>query len=189
MKTIQINAVSIPIKEWNSQRVVSFKDIDLVHERPEGTARKAFNRNRKHLVENEDYFIIKPKTLENAYLGIKCPFGISSVAPRGTTFVTESGYLMLVKVFEDDLAWEVQKRLVNNYFKMKDIVNEHIAMSQLTEILSSIDTRLTKLEKNQEIAPQIEVTYKKPYNPWFAKMQPKYKLLEEYFDKRCHAHL
>lgn len=181
--SLQINNTSLSIREWNDQRVVSFKDIDHVHKRPDGTARKAFNRNRKHLVENEDYFIIKPQTLENAYLGTECPIGIPSVAPRGTTFVTESGYLMIVKVFEDDLAWKVQKQLVNTYFKAKEeTINENTIISQLSEVLSSINTRLSKLEEAKEQTLQIETTYKKPYNPWFAKMQPKYKLLEEYFN-------
>ncbi len=53
------------------------------------------------------------------------------------------------------------------------------AIENMNMTLTSINTRLTKLEEQQ---PQIEITYKKPYNPWFAKMQPKYKLLEEYFD-------
>lgn len=179
---LQINNTSLSIREWNGQRVVTFKDIDLVHERPDGTARKAFNRNRKHLVKNEDYFIIKPKDVENQ-MSTKCPSGISYVNPRGTTFVTESGYLMIVKVFEDDLAWKVQKQLVNTYFKAKEeTINESTIISQLSEVLSSINTRLSKLEEAKEQTPQIETTYKKPYNPWFAKMQPKYKLLEEYFN-------
>lgn len=33
--------------------------------------------------------------------------------------VTESGYLMLAKSFTDDLAWKVQRELVNNYFRGK----------------------------------------------------------------------
>ena len=87
---------------------------------------------------------------------------------------------MIVKVFEDDLAWEVQKRLVNTYFKAKEeTINENTIISQLSEVLSSINTRLSKLEEAKEQTLQIETTYKKPYNPWFAKMQPKYKLLEE----------
>lgn len=53
------------------------------------------------------------------------------------------------------------------------------AIENMNVTLNSINTRLTKLEEQQ---PQIETTYKKPYNPWFAKMQPKYKLLEEYFN-------
>lgn len=56
---------------------------------------------------------------------------------------------------------------------------------KLVDTLSSINDRLTKLEKSSENNTQSKPelpTYKKPYNPWFAKMQPKYKLLEKYFD-------
>jgi len=34
--------------------------------------------------------------------------------------VFESGYLMLVKSFTDDLAWKVQRQLVNAYFRTKE---------------------------------------------------------------------
>lgn len=34
--------------------------------------------------------------------------------------MTESGYLMLVKSFTDDLAWEVQRQLVKCYFSVKE---------------------------------------------------------------------
>ena len=74
---LQINNATLSIKEWNGQRVISFKDIDLVHNRPDGTARKAFNRNKKRLVENEDYFIIKPKDVENQ-MSTKCPSNIKT---------------------------------------------------------------------------------------------------------------
>lgn len=38
--------------------VVTFKDIDMVHERHDGTARKRFNDNKRHFIEDEDYFKI-----------------------------------------------------------------------------------------------------------------------------------
>lgn len=50
----------------------------------------------------------------------------------------------------------------------------------VNDTLSSITDRLTKLEEQTQAT--IETTYKRPYNPWFAKMQTKYKLLEKYFD-------
>lgn len=57
-------------------------------------------------------------------------------------------------------------------------------IENMNNVLSSINERLTKLEEHSQLEQQsaIETTYKKPYNPWFAKMQPKYRLLEEYFD-------
>lgn len=47
----------IVVKEIEGKRVVTFKDIDTLHARPEGTARRNFNVNKKYFVENEDYFV------------------------------------------------------------------------------------------------------------------------------------
>ncbi len=54
---VEINNTELRIKEYNGQRVITFKDIDKVHNRIDGMARKAFNRSKKHLVQNEDYFV------------------------------------------------------------------------------------------------------------------------------------
>lgn len=51
-------------------------------------------------------------------------------------------------------------------------------IEKVTETLTSLNTRLERLEKISETK---ELTMKKPYNPWFAKMSPKYALLEDYF--------
>lgn len=115
---VKVGNNDLQIREWNGQRVVTLADIDRVHERPEGTARKRFNDNKKHLVENEDYYKIKKSdvlTSENRTLGFEIP-------NRGITVVTESGYLLLVKSFTDDLAWKVQRDLVNTYFKFQEVV-------------------------------------------------------------------
>ena len=39
---VKINEEEINIKMWNGKRVVTFSDIDRVHKRPEGTAKKNF---------------------------------------------------------------------------------------------------------------------------------------------------
>lgn len=115
-EVVNINGTDIQVKIWNGQKVVTFADIDKVHKRADGTARKRFNDNKKHLIENEDYFKIKKSLLsENRTLGIEVP-------NRGITVLTESGYLLLVKSFTDDLAWNVQRQLVNSYFKFKEVM-------------------------------------------------------------------
>ena len=53
-----INDVAITVKEHKGVRVVTFKDIDAVHGRPDGTARKRFNDNRDHFIEGEDFFVL-----------------------------------------------------------------------------------------------------------------------------------
>ncbi len=105
----------ISIKEYKGERVVTFRDIDTVHNRPDGTARKRFNYNRDRFIEGVDFFNVQMS--EKRTLGFDVP-------NRGLTLITESGYLMLVKSFADDLAWEVQRKLVNCYFRMKTVAQE-----------------------------------------------------------------
>ena len=56
---VTIENTEMQIREFNGQRVVTFKDIDLVHQRKAGTARNTFNRNKKRFVLEEDYFVCK----------------------------------------------------------------------------------------------------------------------------------
>lgn len=51
MNTVNINGFPLEVKEYKGQRVITFRDIDRVHERPEGTARRNFNANRKYFIK------------------------------------------------------------------------------------------------------------------------------------------
>lgn len=114
MNKISVCDRELEIKEYDGKRVVTFKDIDEVHRRRDGTAKNNFQKNRKHFVENEDYYIVKKELLKV----VKSNF--YDIPSRGLTVLTETGYLMLVKTFRDDLSWEVQRRLVNAYFSAKE---------------------------------------------------------------------
>lgn len=48
---VHIGNADISIKEYKGKRVVTFKDIDMVHERPDGTAKRNFNTNKSRFVE------------------------------------------------------------------------------------------------------------------------------------------
>lgn len=114
MQITKINNKPLSIKEYNGQRVLMFKDIDKAHGRPDGTAGRAFRSNRQHFIENTDYYKISPDEFRRT---------IGDMDKRQTNSVyviTESGYLMLAKSFTDDLAWTVQRQLVNCYFRCKE---------------------------------------------------------------------
>ena len=113
-----INTFPVLIKEYHNQRVVTFKDIDTVHGRPEGTASRNFRKNRKHFIGGVDYFIINQPD-EIRRLGITRPQG---GLPEFVILITETGYFMISKSFRDDLSWSVQRQLVNTYFKAKEII-------------------------------------------------------------------
>lgn len=107
MNTVIINGTEMAVREWQGQRVVTFADIDRVHQRPEGTARKRFNDNKKHFILGVDYFVRKTDEA-------KKEFGI--IAPNGLILLTEQGYLMVVKSLKDDLAWQVHNEVIESYF-------------------------------------------------------------------------
>lgn len=143
MNLVEINNVAIGIKEYEGKRVITFKDIDRVHERPDGTARKAFNRNKKRFIEGEDYFVHERDEA-------KLLFG--AIAPNGLTTVTESGYLMISKVFDDDIAWDVQRRLVNSYFRAKESTSQDptlLAMQMITETMKLMQQDISSIKEQQ----------------------------------------
>ena len=116
MNEILINNQNVLIKEYEGKRVITFKDIDMVHDRPEGTARRNFNTNKKYFIEGEDYFKICANEIRTHKI-----MEISPKAHEDVTLMTESGYLMLAKSLTDDLSWDVQRKLVNDYFTVKEV--------------------------------------------------------------------
>lgn len=143
MNEIKVNNTSLTVKEYNGQRVVTLKDVDSVHGRPEGTARKRFNDNRKHFVEGEDFYKISPSEFRTA-IG-----NMDSRQSNDVTLLTESGYLMLVKSFTDELAWSVQRQLVNSYFRVKQIQADYSALSPQLQFMIQMEQRQNELEKRQ----------------------------------------
>ena len=141
---VHIENTDISIKEYNGHRVVTFKDVDLVHNRPEGTARKRFNDNKKHFIEGEDFFVRKTDEAAKDY-------GI--VAPNGLVLLTEQGYLMLVKSFTDDLAWKVQRQLVNSYFRVRHIVDDRL--SPETKMLFTMINQIAESELQAKQAKEL----------------------------------
>lgn len=146
LKTININQTDISVKEYQGKRVVTLKDIDLCHKRPDGTARKRFNDNKQHFIEGEDFFVSNQPS-EIRTLGITRPQG---GVPKSVTLITESGYLMLVKSFTDDLSWQVQRQLVNTYFKVgkqksEDTLKIQIQQERSKAMLLNAQYRMLKL--------------------------------------------
>ena len=155
---IKINNKDLQIKEYLNQRVVTFKDIDMVHERAEGTAGRNFRDNKERFIEGIDYFEITKKEVPTNFVET---YGFNKFAPTGT-LITESGYLMLVKSLTDDLAWKVQRQLVNNYFRGKQLVNNLNNLSPELQVLINLELQQKQLqqaivENKQEIQDMRDV--------------------------------
>lgn len=138
MNEVVVENTMPEIKTWNGQRVVTFKDIDTVHGRKNGDASRNFRNNKKHFNLNEDYYVLTKEQCNGKIL----PIG--NIPPKGLTLLTETGYLMIVKSFTDDLSWEVQRRLVNSYFK----VNEQTSITTTNPCALTKNKTKTWSEKN-----------------------------------------
>jgi mRNA-degrading endonuclease toxin of MazEF toxin-antitoxin module len=150
---IKIGKQKIQVKEYKGQRVVTFKDVELVHERPEGTANKRFLDNKKRFLEGEDYFVVSNSEIRKSRL-----FPISDNDYMDKVLLTEQGYLMLVKSFTDDLAWEVQRSLVKNYFtKVKQKSAIEIIQEAVLEVNGKIESVNEDLQKFKEDLPILGV--------------------------------
>lgn len=187
---VRIGNADISIKEYNGKRVVTFKDIDEVHKRPEGTARRNFNTNKKRFKEGEDFFLVGSDEIRTSRI-----FPISDNDFMDKILVTESGYLMLVKSFTDDLAWDVQRQLVNGYFRAREIVNTELSpeLQMLQGLLSQMvqkeladkerDKQITKAkeaaDKAVETTEKIKEAVKPVFDNWREEVNKKFNRIQK----------
>jgi hypothetical protein len=133
---VNVAGTNMPVVEYRNKRVITFAMIDDVHQRPAGTANRNFNKNRKHFIKDEEFFLINQSS--NEIRSLLDLIGFSELPPRGLFLFTQMGYLILVKSFTDDLAWQVQRQLVQGYFagtEDKDLVDR---MDKLESIVNSL---------------------------------------------------
>lgn len=156
-KVAETNTGLPSVKVWGDQRVVTFRDIDEAHNRPNGTARRSFNKNKKHFIQGTDYIVRNSHEAKSEY-------GIT--APNGLTLVTETGYLMITKSFTDDLSWSVQRQLVNNYFQKESV--QQAALPEEPDPFA--DCYITKAQLDAS------------HGAWFRKNNWKLKIIMERFE-------
>lgn len=127
---VKIEDTELAVREYNGQRVVTFKDIDTVHCNKKDTAKRNFSRNRKHFIEDIDFVMVTREKLKRDDLSL---LNID-VPTRGITLLTESGYLLIAKSFTDDLSWQVQRQLVNTYFRVRESFSPEVLQAEPMEL-------------------------------------------------------
>lgn len=125
--------------EHNGQRVVTLTQVDTVHVRIEGTAYRNFREHKHRLIEGEDYFKVGADEFRRHLNPDHSKFASGDVI-----LLAESGYLMLVKSFTDDLAWSVQRQLVNGYFRSQQSLAVPQTMAQALRLAAEQAEQLEK---------------------------------------------
>lgn len=149
---VTIGNADLQIREYCGQRVVTLNDIDLVHGRKSGTAGRNFRKNRDRFVEGTDFFELNAKEQPDEIR--RLGFGRENGSiPDKVILITETGYLMLVKSLRDDLSWDVQRQIVNTYFKARQTAVSVAGNADMQTIMQGIERLIaqTNEENNRKI--------------------------------------
>ncbi|EGC75512.1 MAG: hypothetical protein DBY32_06895 [Phascolarctobacterium sp.] len=107
-----------------------------------------------------------------------------------TVYYTQRGIMEICRWSRQPLAnkfmdwvWDIVEK-----YRSKEILDFTCVthtLNQLMNVFQKYENQICKIEKQLAVQQkQLNrlTTHKKPYNPWFSKMSPKYKLLEEHFN-------
>lgn len=125
---VHIADTAITAITFNGERVVTFSMVDQVHQRPEGTAGRAYRDNRARFVEGEDFVELTSDEIRR--------MSAEGVFPPRTargTVLTRRGYLKLTKPMTDNRAWEVQGEMIDRYFAVETSRSNVIAMPDFSD--------------------------------------------------------
>ena len=105
------------------KKAMLVKDIAEIHNRPVFKVNELINRNRKRFKDEIDVIDLK----ENNFAIFLKDSGFTQNqinASNNIYLLSERGYAKLLKILEDDKAWEIYDQLVDNYFNMRYVIQK-----------------------------------------------------------------
>ncbi|EHD4919978.1 hypothetical protein JQ662_000220 [Listeria monocytogenes] len=147
------------------KKAMLVKDIAEIHGTEIKRINEVINRNKNRFKNGIDLMDLKVAVLNDHNLE---QYGFSKMQISKSPniyLLSERGYAKLLKILEDDTAWEIYDQLVDNYFNMragqKELpVNDPMEILRLTfqaqeqtkQEINHIDHRVTDLEENTHLS-------------------------------------
>jgi len=100
------------------KKAMTVKDIAGIHQTEVRRINEVINRNRERFKDGVDIIDLKSVIVQNDLE----KYGFTQNAwnrSNNIYILSERGYAKLLKILEDDTAWEIYDQLVDNYFNMK----------------------------------------------------------------------
>lgn len=105
-----------------NKKAMLVKDIATIHGRPVKAINQAINMNRARFKDGIDVIDLK---IESGSIKLTEFFNRQQIANSNNIYLlSERGYAKLLKILEDDKAWEIYDELVDNYFNMRYIIQK-----------------------------------------------------------------
>ena len=123
------------------KKSILVKEIAEIHGRELKKINELINKNRKRFADNVDVIDIKtglPKGLVLEMGFTNAQYGNA----KNIYLLSERGYAKLLKILEDDLAWEQYDKLVDGYFNMRKVIKEKTPDLMIAEAIKTmVDTQ------------------------------------------------
>lgn len=101
----------------DDKKAMLVKDIAKIHNRPIKAINQAINMNRKRFKDGIDLLDLK---LQSGSIKLTELFSKQQIANYNNIYLlSERGYAKLLKILDDDKAWDIYDQLVDNYFNMR----------------------------------------------------------------------
>lgn len=116
-----------------NQMCISDKTVSEIHGQPTIEIRKTINRNIKRFKEGIDHIDLKivSNEITNNLLE-QLGFSKMQIAKAEHIYLlSERGYAKLIKIMDDDKSWEVHDKLVDEYFNLREEVENQPTPSQI----------------------------------------------------------
>lgn len=105
------------------KKAILAKDTARIHNQPVGEINRRINNNRKWFKDGVDIIDLKSVMAQNHN-----EIGFTQNAwnrAKNIYLLSERGYAKLLKILDDDKAWEIYDKLVDNYFNMRVAIKEN----------------------------------------------------------------
>ena len=128
------------------------RDIALIHDRPVFKINQLITNNIKRFKTNIDLIdllntsgVFRKFAEENGLIG--------SNRTQHIYLLSERGYAKLLKILEDDKAWEIYDELVDNYFNMRQSIKQYKLPQTFSEALIEL---AKEVKKNEVLKPKAD---------------------------------
>ena len=146
------------------KKAMLVKEIADIHNKEFKHINEAINKNKERFKNNIDIVDLKSVDLIDRDLLKQLGFSNSSIAnSKNIYLLSERGYAKLLKILEDDVAWEQYDKLVDGYFNMRSEAKKPASALELfesqllalKEVKCEVEGVKTELQEFKEDLPLI----------------------------------
>ncbi|SMD65389.1 ORF6N domain-containing protein [Bacillus pacificus] len=132
------------------KKAMLVKDIAVIHGQALKEVNRRINDNRKRFKNGIDIIDLKVSGFEPLSF-TDLGFSRQSVANSNNIYLlSERGYAKLLKILEDDTAWELYDQFVDGYFNMRKQQIDTTQLSPELQMFQTLFTTLATQELNQK---------------------------------------